>query len=83
MIKKITMAMSVLATGFGAFAEGTPGAVLDTTAVDTLLNGLKDNLGSWVTSAVPVLGTIAGAFLIFWLGKVVFRVVKGWANKAG
>lgn len=83
-MKKFTVAMSALSTGLFAFAEGPGGsAVLDTTAVDALLNGLKDNLGSWVTSAVPVLGSIAGAFLIFWLGKVIFRVVKGWSNKAG
>lgn len=82
-MKKFTVAMSALSTGLFAFAEGEAGAVLDTTAVDALLNGLKDNLGSWVTSAVPVLGSIAGAFLIFWLGKVIFRVVKGWSNKAG
>lgn len=65
-----------------AFADGTSTTV-DTSAVQTLLTGLNTNLGSWVTSALPVLGTIAGSFLLFWLGKVVFRVVKGWANKAG
>lgn len=83
MFKKITTAMSVLATGFCAFAEGGAGSVIDTTAVDSLLTGVKDNLLSWVTAAVPVLGAIAGGFLVFWLGKVIFRVVKGWANKAG
>lgn len=87
MIKKITMAMSVFATGLFAFAEGAGGAGgeggLDTSAVQAMLEGLKGNLSSWVTTAVPVLGAIAGSFLIFWLGKVIFRVVKGWANKAG
>lgn len=83
MFKKITTAMGAFATGLCAFAQETGGAVLDTTAVDALLNGLKENLTQWVTSAVPILGSIAGAFLIFWLGKVIFRVVKGWSNKAG
>ena len=83
MRKTIFTAMAVLSAGISAFAEGAGNAVLNTTAVDTLLTGLKDNLLSWVTSAVPVLGSIAGGFLIFWLGKVIFRVVKGWSNKAG
>lgn len=82
MRKSILTAVAILSTGICAFAQET-GEILDTTAVNSLLTGLKDNLLSWVTSAVPVVGAIAGGFLIFWLGKVIFRVVKGWANKAG
>lgn len=83
MFKKITTAIGAFATGICAFAQESGGEVLDTTAVDSLLEGLKGNLTTWVTTAVPVLGAIAGGFLVFWLGKVIFRVVKGWANKAG
>lgn len=81
MKKFLALAGSSLAS-VAAFAEETSAAV-DTTAVNTMLTGVKTSLSGWVTSAVPILGSIAGAFLLFWLGKVVFRVVKGWANKAG
>lgn len=71
--------------GVAAFAAdgaaGTSG--LDTTAINTLVTNLKTDLSGWVTSAIPILGGIAAVFMIFWLGKVVFRVIKGWANKAG
>lgn len=70
--------------GVAAFAEGPTGTSgLDTTAINTLVTNLKTDLASWVTSAIPILGGIAAVFMIFWLGKVVFRVLKGWANKAG
>ena len=70
--------------GSVALAEGAAGSSgLDTTAINTLVTNLKTDLSSWVTSAIPILGGIAAVFMIFWLGKVVFRVLKGWANKAG
>ena len=70
--------------GSVALAEpSTTSSGLDTTAINTLVTNLKTDLSSWVTSAIPILGGIAAVFMIFWLGKVVFRVLKGWANKAG
>lgn len=70
--------------GVAAFAEGAVGSSgLDTSAINTMVTNLKTDLSSWVTSAIPILGGIAAVFMIFWLGKVVFRVLKGWANKAG
>ena len=83
MNKFLTMAGAAL-MGTVALAEGSTGSSgLDTTAINTLVTNLKTDLSSWVTSAIPILGGIAAVFMIFWLGKVVFRVLKGWANKAG
>lgn len=83
MNKFLTMAGAAL-MGSVALAEGSTGSSgLDTTAINTLVTNLKTDLSSWVTSAIPILGGIAAVFMIFWLGKVVFRVLKGWANKAG
>ena len=83
MNKFLTMA-GVALMGSVALAEGAAGSSgLDTTAINTLVTNLKTDLSSWVTSAIPILGGIAAVFMIFWLGKVVFRVLKGWANKAG
>ena len=84
MKKFLTMAGASL-MGVAAFAaDGTAGSSgLDTTAINTLVTNLKTDLSGWVTSAIPILGGIAAVFMIFWLGKVVFRVLKGWANKAG
>ena len=83
MNKFLTMAGAAL-MGSVALADGAAGSSgLDTTAINTLVTNLKTDLSSWVTSAIPILGGIAAVFMIFWLGKVVFRVLKGWANKAG
>lgn len=83
MNKFLTMAAAAL-MGSVALAEGSVGSSgLDTSAINTLVTNLKTDLSSWVTSAIPILGGIAAVFMIFWLGKVVFRVLKGWANKAG
>lgn len=83
-MKKFLALAGASLMGTVALAEvptGTSG--LDTTAINTLVTNLKTDLSSWVTSAIPILGGIAAVFMIFWLGKVVFRVLKGWANKAG
>ena len=82
-MKKLLTLFAALPCGLIALAEGGSSASVDTSAVDTLLTGIKGDLTAWVSSAVPVLGGIAAAFLVFWLVKVVFRVIKGWANKAG
>ena len=83
MNKFLTMAGAAL-MGTVALADSPAGSSgLDTTAINTLVTNLKTDLSAWVTSAIPILGGIAAVFMIFWLGKVVFRVLKGWANKAG
>lgn len=77
--------LAMAATAFSGFAllaaESASG--IDTSAVDTLLGNIKTDLSGWVTAALPVLGGIAAVFMVFWLGKVAFRVLKAWANKAG
>lgn len=84
MNKFLTMAGAALMGSVALAADGATGSSgLDTTAINTLVTNLKTDLSSWVTSAIPILGGIAAVFMIFWLGKVVFRVLKGWANKAG
>lgn len=83
-MRKFSTMVATALMGVAAFAEGPTGTSgLDTTAINTLVTNLKTDLASWVTSAIPILGGIAAVFMIFWLGKVVFRVLKGWANKAG
>lgn len=83
-MKKFLALAGASLMGTVALAEGPTGTSgLDTTAITTLVTNLKTDLSSWVTSAIPILGGIAAVFMIFWLGKVVFRVLKGWANKAG
>lgn len=83
-MKKFPVMVATALMGVAAFAEGAVGSSgLDTSAINTMVTNLKTDLSSWVTSAIPILGGIAAVFMIFWLGKVVFRVLKGWANKAG
>ena len=84
MNKFLTLAGASLMGSVALAADGATGSSgLDTTAINTLVTNLKTDLSSWVTSAIPILGGIAAVFMIHWLGKVVFRVLKGWANKAG
>lgn len=83
-MKKFPVMVATALMGVAAFAEGAVGSSgLDTTAINTLVTNLKTDLSGWVTSAIPILGGIAAVFMIFWLGKVVFRVLKSWASKAG
>lgn len=83
-MKKFSVMVATALMGVAAFAEGAVGSSgLDTTAINTLVTNLKTDLSGWVTSAIPILGGIAAVFMIFWLGKVVFRVLKSWASKAG
>ena len=82
-MKKFLVSAGASLMGVVALADPTNTSGLDTTAINTLVTNLKTDLSSWVTSAIPILGGIAAVFMIFWLGKVVFRVLKGWANKAG
>lgn len=83
-MKKFPVMVATALMGVAAFAEGASGTSgLDTTAINTLVTNLKTDLSGWVTSAIPILGGIAAVFMIFWLGKVVFRVLKSWASKAG
>ena len=65
------------------FAEGAAGsAIVDTTAVNTAMTQIKSDLTTWVTAALPIVLGIAGAFLVFWLGKIVIRVIKSFGNSA-
>ena len=83
-MKKFLVSAGASLMGVVALADpSTSSSGLDTTAITTLVTNLKTDLGSWVSSAIPILGGIAAVFMVFWLGKVVFRVLKGWANKAG
>lgn len=82
MKKFLALCGSALASAV-TFAEGPAGSSLvDTTAVNTAMTQIKTDLTTWVTAALPIVLGIAGAFLVFWLGKIVIRVIKSFGNSA-
>lgn len=81
-MKKILFSASAVLAGLPLLAADGD-KIVDVTAVNSLMGQIKTDLSGWVSAALPVLGGIAGCFLLFWLVKVVFRVIKGWSNKAG
>lgn len=80
-MKKLLMGLAAVMGSVAAFAEGTA-TPPDFSAATTQLTSVQTALSGWVGTAAPILGTIAAAFLVFWLGKMIFRLVKGWASAA-
>lgn len=64
-------------------AVAAEGSAYDFSGAITELTNVKSGLETFASSALPILGGIAAAFMVFWLGKMIFRLVKGWASKAG
>lgn len=75
-----------------AFAASVPVAIAagETPIIDQQMseaasgavNQLKTDLSSWVTTVLPYLLGIVGAFLVFWLIKFAIRLVKSYSNTA-
>lgn len=82
-MKKLLSALAVIGTAaVGLAEESASSGGPDFSAATTALTGVQSALGDWVGDAMPILATIASAFLVFWLGKMIFRLVKGWASSA-
>lgn len=81
-MKKLLSAVAVIGTAAVGLAEGSASDGPDFSAATSALTGVQSALGDWVGDAMPILATIASAFLVFWLGKMIFRLVKGWASSA-
>lgn len=82
-MKKYLLGFGSTLVGVSAFADGGANAyAVDTTACGEMLSGVSTSLTTFVTNSLPVLGGIASAFLVFWIGKMVFRLVKGWVNSS-
>lgn len=60
--------------------EGENTFSVDTTAIVDMASGVKDSILDFVTAILPIVGGIAAAVLVFWLGKMVFRLIKQWMN---
>lgn len=57
-------------------------AIIDTTTATTAITTMKTELTSWVTSALPIVLGVAGAFLAFWLVKFAIRIIKQFVGTA-
>ena len=63
-----------------SFAEGENTGIINTETAATAVNTMKTELSSWVTTVLPYLLGIAGAFLVFWLVKLAIRLIRGFVN---
>lgn len=76
-MKKLVFAVPALVGVLSAFAEGgSTQIVLD----DSFATNLQGAFTTWAAAVSPVLMTIAGVFLGFWLIRFVLRLVKGVAS---
>lgn len=76
-MKKLFALLGVVgASSLALAAEGDP----DFSAATTALTSLKTALVAWTGTAMPIFVAIGAAFMVFWLGKMIFRLVKGWAS---
>lgn len=73
-MKKSLLALAVCALVGSVFAEGSS---YDFSPVTTEITSISTGLKTWVTAALPVLLGVAGAFLVFWLGRLALGVLKG------
>lgn len=79
MKKFLALCGSALASAVTFAADS---AIVDTATIDTAMTQIKTDLTTWVTAALPIVLGIAGAFMVFWLGKIVIRVIKSFGNSA-
>jgi hypothetical protein len=65
--------------------SGTTTAILNEsmqTAITNNLTTLSTELGTWGGKLVPILATIVGVFVLFWLFKLGIRIVKSFATSS-
>lgn len=60
--------------------EGNTNYEIDTSVVIDMMNGISQSVTSFVTGALPILGGIGCAVLVFFLGRMVFRLIKSWMS---
>lgn len=60
--------------------EGGGSYSIDTTAIESMMSGISTSISDFVTAALPILGGIGCAVLVFFLGKMIFRLIKGWMS---
>ena len=80
-MKKYLVAALPLVGAFGAFAEDAQTG-LDLSPATSFLTSLSTSLSTWIQTNAPVIFTVAGSLLVFWLVGLILRVIKGLGNKA-
>lgn len=82
--KYIKSFISLLAVSVGSvlLAQDSSNPLSDSlgSVTSSVLTPLKSSLVSWVSDCMPLLVSIGGAFLVFWLGRLVFVEVKAFAS---
>lgn len=65
-----------------AFAEGNDySSAIDTAEATSALTAIKTQLLAWVSSATPLLVAVAGAFMVFWLLLLAFKLIKKFSTR--
>ena len=82
-MKKVFSAMSSIMVGLPLLAADGDTVVLDNTMVNTLntnLTNLGSDLGKWADKVMPVILTVVGVFMLFWLLKFALRLIKSFSS---
>lgn len=64
-----------------SFADGE-NSIINTEMAANVVNTMKTELISWVTTVLPYLLGIAGPFLVFWLVRLAIGLVKDFVNRS-
>ena len=84
-MKKFLSALCAV-VGSVALAEGGSGTPIIPADKITQLNNnmtqLGTDLGSWATGFMPVILTIIGVFMLFWLLRFAIGMVKGFSKSS-
>lgn len=59
---------------------GTNSYQIDTSVITQMMTGISQSVTQFVTAALPILGGIGCAVLVFFLGRMVFRLIKSWMS---
>jgi len=82
-MKNILSALCALVSGVALADGGTP--IISSENITKLNNDMSQlgtDLGTWATGFMPVILTIIGVFMLFWLLRFAIGMVKGFSKSS-
>ena len=76
-MKRFYFILLFVFSSVAVFADG--GGVIPTSETVTLFDGLQGSLAQFVKDVLPILFSVGGLFLCFWLGRLVVKQIKAFA----
>ena len=82
-MKKFLSALCAVVCGVALAEGGSPIIPADKiTALNNNMTQLGTDLGTWATGFMPVILTIIGVFMLFWLLRFAIGMVKGFSKSS-